>query len=153
MRPYVLEPVAATGEDGGLREPSPGGIRGAGAGPGGVAERGARPVEESAVSLLATPLGRLRAISAVEGLSYVLLVGVAMPLKYLAGMPEAVRVVGMAHGVLFVAFVLALLLAWHPARLGLGRVLGVFALSVVPLGAIGIEVWLRRYEARAVSPG
>ena len=102
------------------------------------------------MSLLATPLGRLRAVSAVEGLSYVLLVGVAMPLKYLAGMPEAVRIVGMAHGVLFVAFVLALLAAWRPARLGLGRVLGVFVLSVVPLGAIGIEVWLRRHEAEAL---
>lgn len=104
------------------------------------------------MSLMSTPLGRLRAVSAVEGLSYVLLVGIAMPLKYIAGLPEAVRVVGMAHGVLFVAFVLALLGAWRGARLGFGRVLGVFVLSLIPLGAVGIEVGLRRFEADGGQP-
>lgn len=95
------------------------------------------------MSLMSTHVGRLRAVSAVEGLSYALLVGVGMPLKYLAGIPEMVRVVGMAHGVLFVAFVVALVLAWREARWGFGRVVGVFALSLIPLGAVGIEMWLR----------
>ena len=99
------------------------------------------------MSLMSTHVGRLRVVSAIEGLSYVLLVGVAMPLKYIAGMPEMVRVVGMAHGVLFVAFVLALLLAWREAGWGVGRVVGIFALSLVPLGAVGIEHWLRRGPA------
>ena len=105
------------------------------------------------MSLMSTDLGRLRIVSAVEGLSYVLLVGIAMPLKYIAGIPDAVRVIGMAHGVLFVAFVLALLLAWRPARLGFGRVAGVFALSLVPLGAVGIEWWLRKHETARDAQG
>lgn len=103
------------------------------------------------MSLMSTHVGRLRAVSAVEGLSYLLLVGVAMPLKYALGLPQMVRVVGMAHGVLFVAFVLALLLAWREARWGLGRVVGIFAMSLVPLGALGIEVSLRGAGAR--QPG
>ena len=51
-----------------------------------------------------TPTGRLRLIGWVEGLSFILLVFIAMPLKYVWGEPEAVRVVGMAHGVLWMAF-------------------------------------------------
>ena len=47
----------------------------------------------------------------VEGVSFLLLLGVAMPLKYMAGMPMAVKVVGWIHGVLFVAFCYALMRA------------------------------------------
>jgi integral membrane protein len=45
-------------------------------------------------------LGRL------EALSFLILLLIAMPLKYLAGNPDPVRVVGMAHGILFIAYVL-----------------------------------------------
>jgi integral membrane protein len=55
--------------------------------------------------LLQTTLGRLRLIGFCEGASFLLLLGVAMPLKYLAGRPEAVRIAGMAHGVLFLLYV------------------------------------------------
>lgn len=41
----------------------------------------------------------------LEGLSYILLLGVAMPIKYVWGDPSWVRVTGMAHGLLFVAYV------------------------------------------------
>jgi len=56
--------------------------------------------------LLTTSLGRFRLLGIVEGLSLLVLLGVAMPLKYWAGDPTWVRVVGMAHGVLFVLFLL-----------------------------------------------
>jgi integral membrane protein len=59
-------------------------------------------------TMLATALGRLRLIGFLEGISYLLLLGVAMPLKYLAGEPMAVRTVGMAHGILFLLYLLAL---------------------------------------------
>ncbi|HTO03360.1 MAG TPA: DUF3817 domain-containing protein, partial [Opitutus sp.] len=51
--------------------------------------------------ILKTPLSRLRFIGWWEGVSFLVLLGIAMPLKYLAGEPAAVRVVGMAHGILF----------------------------------------------------
>lgn len=53
-----------------------------------------------------TPPARLRAVAFLEGCSYVLLLGVAMPLKYFASLPIAVSIVGAAHGVLFVALAL-----------------------------------------------
>lgn len=93
--------------------------------------------------MLSTPVGRLRAVSALEGLSYLLLLGVAMPLKYLAGIPEVVRVVGMAHGVLFVVFVSALIAAAAAERWSVGRSLVVLGLSLVPFGALQIERTLR----------
>jgi len=49
-----------------------------------------------------TPTARLRSVAAIEGLSYLALLFVAMPLKYLAGFPLAVRIVGSIHGALFV---------------------------------------------------
>ena len=49
-----------------------------------------------------SPLNRLRVVAFWEGVSFLVLLGVAMPLKYLAGWPLAVRVVGMAHGILFI---------------------------------------------------
>ncbi|MEX1025021.1 MAG: DUF3817 domain-containing protein [Planctomycetota bacterium] len=82
---------------------------------------------------------RLRVVSLLEGLSYLALVFVAMPLKYAWGEPGAVRVVGMAHGVLFVAFVLALVLATRAARLGLGTQARLFVLSLIPFGFVLIE--------------
>ncbi len=58
--------------------------------------------------MLSTSLGRLRIVGLLEGLSFLILVLIAMPLKYLAGEPLAVRYVGMAHGILFLLYLLAL---------------------------------------------
>jgi integral membrane protein len=56
---------------------------------------------------LKTSLGRLRFIGFWEGVSFLVLLGIAMPLKYYYGEPGAVRVVGMAHGVLFMLYLWA----------------------------------------------
>lgn len=45
----------------------------------------------------------------LEGTSFLLLLFIAMPLKYMMGIPEAVKYIGMAHGVLFIAYILILL--------------------------------------------
>ena len=49
-----------------------------------------------------------RIIAYLEGLSYLILLLVAMPLKYFYGMPLAVRIVGATHGGLFIAYCFAL---------------------------------------------
>jgi len=51
-------------------------------------------------------LNNFRIISLIEGLSFLVLLFVAMPLKYYWGYPEAVSMVGMTHGLLFVAYVI-----------------------------------------------
>ena len=45
----------------------------------------------------------------LEGTSFLLLLGIAMPLKYLMGIPEGVKYIGMAHGVLFIAYIVILM--------------------------------------------
>ncbi len=89
----------------------------------------------------------LRVLSWLEGASLLLLVLVAMPLKYVWGMPSAVRLVGSAHGLLFLGFCLALLRTSLERRWALGRALTLLALSVVPGGVFGIERALKRYVA------
>ena len=49
-------------------------------------------------------LKRFRQISFLEGLSFLLLLFIAMPLKYVWGYPLAVKIVGWAHGVLFILY-------------------------------------------------
>lgn len=51
----------------------------------------------------------LRILGNIEGVSYLLLLGVAMPLKYFFDIPIAVKITGMAHGVLFIAYCILLL--------------------------------------------
>jgi integral membrane protein len=97
-------------------------------------------------SLLRTPIGRLRVIAFIEGCSYLLLLGVAMPLKYFFGMPLAVRLVGSIHGGLFVGFCAALLHVMIVARWSLLRGLVVFASSLAPCGTFLMDAGLRREQ-------
>jgi integral membrane protein len=88
----------------------------------------------------ATPVGRFRIVA----FWYLLLLFVAMPLKYGFGLDVAVRIVGMAHGVLFLAYVATLALAAR--RLGARRTLIAFVMSLVPGGTFWLEARLRRDE-------
>ncbi|MEQ8712242.1 MAG: DUF3817 domain-containing protein [Cyclobacteriaceae bacterium] len=57
--------------------------------------------------LLKTQIGRFRIIAFTEGVSFLLILFVTMPLKYLWEMPEPNKIIGMAHGVLFILYVMA----------------------------------------------
>jgi integral membrane protein len=93
-----------------------------------------------------TPLRRLRAISIAEGVSYLVLLGIAMPLKYLAGQPEAVSVFGSLHGLLTILFVLAVAHVWAERRWPVRRVILALIASVIPFGAFALDARLRREE-------
>jgi integral membrane protein len=89
-------------------------------------------------------LKQLRWVALLEGVSFVLLLFVAMPLKYWAGLPLAVRVVGSVHGLLFVLFVFVLVRAaversW-PARRWAVALLS----SLVPFGTFVFDRSLKR---------
>jgi integral membrane protein len=87
---------------------------------------------------------QLRVVGLIEGASFLLLLGVAMPLKYLAGLPQAVRVVGMIHGLLFVVYVAAAVHAALSLRWRLSRTFLVLGAAVFPAGPFLIDRWLRR---------
>lgn len=48
-----------------------------------------------------------KVISYAEGISFLVLILIAMPLKYMADLPEAVKYVGWIHGILFIAYIAA----------------------------------------------
>jgi len=85
-----------------------------------------------------------RKIAFWEGISYLLLLGVAMPLKYYAGMPKAVSVVGMAHGILFLLYLLFLYLVWHDRDWKLSRVSIAFIASLLPFGTMVFDKSIKR---------
>ena len=89
--------------------------------------------------LVLTSLGRLRLVGFLEGVSLLVLLGIAMPLKYLAGQPAAVRYVGMAHGLLFVLYVLLVIWVALARRWSLGKTALALAVSVVPFGTFWAE--------------
>lgn len=93
------------------------------------------------------PIPFLRRVALVEGASFLVLLGVAMPLKYVAGMPHAVKIAGWAHGVLFMAFVAALAVTVVLARWPLGRTAMVFVAALLPFGPFVIDPRMKRYEA------
>ena len=99
------------------------------------------------VPVLKTTLGRLRLIGFAEGTSFLALLGIAMPLKYLAGLPEAVFVVGLIHGLLFILYVAALVHAGKVLKWTNGRVVRGLAASVLPFGPFVFDAWLRSAQA------
>lgn len=78
-------------------------------------------------------------ISILEGISFLLLLFIAMPLKYLYEMPEMVKQVGMAHGILFVAYVLGGVLLFKPMDWSLKQMGVILGCSVLPFGPFYVE--------------
>jgi integral membrane protein len=56
--------------------------------------------------LFTTKLGRLRLIAFLEGISLLVLAGIAVPLKYVYGNPSLVKTMGPVHGLLFLFFII-----------------------------------------------
>lgn len=79
-------------------------------------------------------IGILRLVGILEGLSFLVLLLIAMPLKYIFHLPETVKIVGTIHGALFVIYLLMLFIASREYRFKLKEIaIGIIA-SVIPLG-------------------
>ena len=98
--------------------------------------------------LLGTPIGRLRLIGIAEGLSLLVLLGIAMPLKYLANQPEAVKITGWIHGVLFVAFVVAVLVMYYERNWPFKKVVLAFIAAFLPFGTFVFDAHLKKEEQK-----
>lgn len=78
-------------------------------------------------------------ISILEGISFLVLLLIAMPLKYIWNAPEMVRLVGAAHGFLFIAYIMGALFLFKPLRWDLKTLLIICVSSVLPLGPFYVE--------------
>jgi len=79
-------------------------------------------------------LKALRKLGFLEGLSYLALFGVTMPLKYMMGMREPNYIVGVIHGVLFVAYVFWTYLIFNQYNLSVKKTLVLLISSLLPFG-------------------
>ncbi len=87
--------------------------------------------------MLATPVGRFRVIAFIEGISFLVLLFIAMPIKYvpaLGGNPEPTRIVGTIHGGLFILFAIAGFLAMAARKWPWKEAVRGFIASIIPFG-------------------
>ena len=89
--------------------------------------------------MLSTHIGRLRLAGMVEGLSFLILLFVAMPKKYLFGDPTWVSHVGRVHGLLWIIFVFTLIDAKSKEGWTLKQVLLPFIASNLPFGPFVVD--------------
>ena len=104
-----------------------------------------------ATSIFSISLGRFRLVSFVEGLSFLFLLGIAMPLKYIWQLPQAVEVGGMVHGVLFIAYCFLLLMATLDRKWSFGKAVLLFLISLVPFGFLLAEVKILKKDANSAA--
>ena len=98
------------------------------------------------MELLKTQIGRLRVIAFIEGVSFLIILFVTMPLKYYAAMPQPNKVIGMIHGVLFLYYVISVIqtkveYSWDWKKTGLALLA-----SIVPFGTFWADVKLFRED-------
>jgi integral membrane protein len=86
-----------------------------------------------------TALHRFRIISFIEGLSYLVLLFIAMPIKYIGENPYPVKIIGMAHGVLFILFMIFLFESLRKYNWEHKFSLRLFIYSLLPFGSFAIE--------------
>lgn len=91
----------------------------------------------------------LRLSGILEGVSFLVLLGIAMPLKYAFGFPLAVRVVGMIHGLLFLWLLIVLARTYLERRWTILSCLVVLGAALLPFGFLFVDARLRREIERA----
>lgn len=90
-----------------------------------------------------------RKVAMWEGVSFLVLLFIAMPMKYWADMPKAVTIVGGLHGVLFVAFAALAIWVMQEYKMNLKWLAGSMIASVIPFGTFVMEKrWKQQQEMK-----
>src|SRR5436190_16784103 len=95
---------------------------------------------------LQNPITRLRIAGITEGTSFLLLLLIAMPLKYILKIPEPVKIIGWIHGLLFILYLLAVINVTIVKRWSFMRVAVAFAASLIPFGPFLLDPKLKRED-------
>ena len=91
-------------------------------------------------------IGRFRLVAISEGVSFIVLLFIAMPLKYMAGIAEAVKYIGWAHGLLFVLYILALMTVKFALNWNFKKTTIAFFASLIPFGTFIMDKSLIKEE-------
>jgi integral membrane protein len=96
--------------------------------------------------MLQTPIGRFRMMGFIEGLSLLILLFIAMPLKYLAGLPEVVTVVGALHGAFFIIYLFVIAYTTIKIRWSLIWAFSAVIVAFIPFGNIILDSKLKQHQ-------
>ena len=88
-------------------------------------------------------LSIFRKIAVAEGISYVALVFIAMPLKYWAGIPLAVKYTGWAHGLLFVLYMIFMIMASSEYKWSFKKAAIIGGASLIPFAPFWVDKKLK----------
>ncbi len=94
-------------------------------------------------------LKKLTVMGYLEGTSFLLLLGIAMPLKYMLNMPEMVGYVGPVHGVLFIAYIVVLFITAHKIKMPLWALPAGVLSSFLPFGPFVFDHVLKKRLGRS----
>jgi integral membrane protein len=92
-------------------------------------------------------LHRFRIIGIAEGISFLVLLLIAMPLKYFFHTPEAVKIFGWIHGALFISFIYFAFEVMGSFKKPFGWFVKAFAAAIIPLGTFIFDRQLKKEEA------
>jgi integral membrane protein len=96
------------------------------------------------IELLKSQIGRLRILAFVEGVSFLVILFVTMPLKYYANMPQPNKIFGMAHGLLFILYVLAVIQSKIEYNWSFKKTILALLASIIPFGTFWADAKLFR---------
>ena len=82
---------------------------------------------------------QFKIVAFLEGASFLVLLGIAMPLKYVFGLPATTQIVGMAHGILFIAYVLMVVIIRKQLDWNLKITALALTASVLPFGPFVVD--------------
>ncbi|WP_044022363.1 DUF3817 domain-containing protein [Bacillus sp. SG-1] len=91
-----------------------------------------------------TDIGRFRMMGFIEGASLLILLFIAMPLKYIAGIPEAVSVVGALHGFFFILYLVVIAYTTIKVRWAFKWIFGSVLVAFVPFGNMMLDSRLKK---------
>jgi len=89
-------------------------------------------------------LNRFRIIAIAEGISFLILLGIAMPLKYVFDFPQAVKIFGWVHGALFVAFIYTAFDVFSSFKKPFSWLAKAFAAAVLPFGTFVLDKEMKK---------
>jgi len=96
-------------------------------------------------------LKKFRLINKIEGFSFIILLFIAMPLKYIFGFPIATKIAGMIHGILFIGFILQLVTSSQSVPFSKKESFLFFVMSLVPFGSFYTDrICATKYTVKAV---
>ncbi|SHJ83558.1 DUF3817 domain-containing protein [Pseudozobellia thermophila] len=93
-------------------------------------------------------LSFFRITAILEGISYLALFAVTMPLKYMAGLPMPNKYVGYAHGVLFIAYIILAVVLWMEKKWSLKKGSILLLASLLPFATFYVESKYLKPETR-----